>query len=196
MKKIISLLVVLTVVLSALGAVSFAQESNVDAQMRVMTAEDNALNNIPDEMKERVLDLMDNGVTVYYGEGTTSPSYLNTAVLTRSIPTAVTNLPASAAVFDYDMTYGNVYYSPSLLRATQACKMKIYRTCTTGESAHMINLKVIDKTTGGTVFNNDVTVDYPGTTLSIPLTASHDYYIVTTPLTSGSTKIAYVISGE
>ena len=192
MKKMVSLLIALTMVF---GVVSFAKNMEMGSGMRIVTREDKAFNDMSDDVREQVMELMNQGITVYYGAGTTSPDYLNSATLARNIPTAITNLPASAALFDYDMVYGNVYYSPSLLRATQACTMKIYRTCTIDENPHSINLKVVDKTAGNTIFDNDVTVDYPGTTLSIRLEAGHDYYIITTPLATGTSKIAYVISG-
>lgn len=127
-----------------------------------------------------------NGGSIYYGIGTTSPNYMNENIITRGIPTDIVNLPSGGAVTDYNMIYGNTYYSPYLFNATSSCTMCIQRTCTPNYNPCNINFKIVDKSTGNIVYNDNLDVKVMATTDYISLTQSHQYYFIITPLDPGS----------
>lgn len=190
MKKIISIFAAIAIVVVSVIAVN---ANNIETIMSVNDVEQYGFN---EEVTEMLKNKILSGSKIYYGEGTTEPSYLNENTKTRSIPTDIVELPAYGATINYDMTYGNVYYSPYLFRATRACAMKIYRTSSISHEACRINLQVVDKTTNSVVFNNNLQVSESGAAFSVQLTASHEYYLITTPLSSGSSHVGYVITGE
>ncbi len=190
MKKIISLIVVLTLAVSSVLCIHAANGANI------LTMSAIELSGLSDEISNMLKDKIENGETIYYGQGTTNPDYLNENVKTRGIPTDRISLPSGGGFFSFDMEYGNVYYSPYLLYAESACTMKLYRTCTVKNDPCNINLQVFDKTTDTMVFSNDLYVDETGATLSIPLSATHEYYIITAPLTAGESHVTFVVSGE
>lgn len=189
MKKIISLIVVLALAVSSVLCIQAANGANA------LTVSDIEQSGLSDEISNMLKDKIENGETIYYGEGTTNPDYLND-VKTRGIPTDVVNLSSGSSFFSFDMEHGNVYYSPYLLYAQSSNTMKLYRTCTVNNDPCNINLQIVDKTTDRVVFSNDLYVDETGATLSIPLTATHEYYIITTPLTAGESHVTFVVYAE
>ncbi len=191
MKKTISLLLMVALTITSMICV---QASDFNAKF--LNVNEVEQYNFSDDVTEMIKSKIENGEKVYYGEGTTNPSYLDENVNSRAIPTEVVNLPASGAVFDYNMEYGNVYYSPFLFRATSSCTMRIHRTCTINNEPCNINLQIIDKTTDRVIFDNDLHVSVEGYTLSVPLTATHQYYLITTPLDAGESHVSLYVYGQ
>lgn len=191
MKKLLSLLLVFALAISMMMCV---QASDFGAQL--LSADEIEEYSFSDEVAQMIKNKIEDGGQVYYGVGTTTPSYLNENINSRAIPTEIVNLPSSGAVFDYDMEYGNVYYSPFLFKATSSCSMKIHRTCTINNDPCYINLQIVDKTTDRVVFDNDLYVNVDGYTLSVPLTATHQYYLITTPLDAGESHVSFYVYGQ
>lgn len=191
MKKIISLLLI-----AALTVTSMVCAYASDFGPQLLNVNDVEQYNFSDEMTQMIKTQIENGGQVYYGQGTTTPDYLDENINSRAIPTEIVNLPSSGAVFDYDMEYGNVYYSPYLFKATSSCRMKIYRTCTVNNDPCNINLQIVDKTTDRVVFDEDLYVNEDGYTMSYSLTASHQYYLITTPLDSGESHVSFYVYGQ
>jgi len=191
MKKLISLLLI-----AALAITSMVCAYAADSGPQVLNPNELDQYNFSSEITEMIQTQIENGGQVYYGQGTTTPDYLNENTNSRAIPTDIVNLPSSGAVFDYDMEYGNVYYSPYLFKATASCRMKIYRTCTINNDPCYINLQLVDKTTNSVVFDEDLYVNEDGYTLSYSLIATHQYYLITTPLDPGESHVSFYVYGQ
>ncbi|HIW58217.1 MAG TPA: hypothetical protein H9685_08590 [Firmicutes bacterium] len=195
MKKIISFFIILVITISSAVCVQAeSNNDNVEPKILSLSNDIDIINRFPTDMANQIIEKINSGEKVYYAEGTTTPDYLFNN--TRSVPTSIWTLPGGSVVFDFDMQYGNTYYSPWLFRATSSCTMRINRTCTYGNDTCQINLKVMDKTTNRAIFDNDLYVYLNGTVLSIPLTQSHDYYLVVTPLTQGSSHVSFLVNGQ
>lgn len=74
--------------------------------------------------------------------------------------------------------------------------MKIYRTSGTGTAGN-INLKIINKTElGEIVYDQNLPMSYNGGTTYIDVVEGNLYYMKVTPLASGQTYAAFVVSQE
>ena len=193
MKKLFSILITITLIISSFSYVYAL--GNDDNTVTTLTNTNGLLDVFPDEIIDMINEKINNGETVYYGKGTTNPIYLSNQSIIKSNSDEC-RIPDSGGGFDFDMQYGNTYYSPFTIRATTSCDMKIYRTCTIKNDPCQINLKIIDTQTNTTIFDNDLYVDVIGTTLTIPVTGGHQYYMVVTPLTNGFSHASFYVYGE
>ena len=190
MKKIVSLLVV--VAITAASFCVYAAGNNM-AKLSVEKAE---TYNFSADVETLIKNKLENGDEIYFGEGTTTPEYLKQTGSMRSIPTEIITLPDDGGVFSFKMQYGNVYYSPFLFKAISSCSMKIHRAYNSDYGPCNINLQLVDKTTDTVIFDNDVYVGTGGATSTIPLTNSHQYYIIVTPLDAGRTGVNFYVYGQ
>ncbi len=189
MKKIISMVLALGLVSLIMLGVCANTNSEMDT---IVSIEDERLAGFTDEMLEYAQSKLASGGKIYYGEGTTTPSYLNAQ--TRGIPTEESYLQENAHAFNFTMTQGNVYYSPWIFCATSNADMKIFRTSATGPSCN-INLQIIDITgQPTTVFNQNLPLSQNGATSYVDMVYGHKYYMKVTPLTAGETYAAFLVS--
>ncbi len=186
MKKTISIFTIFAILIVSVFCV-YATGNNAD----ILSINDVDSYGFSEEITQMIKNKIQSGGTIYKGEGTTTPDYLKT----RSISSTIVNLPGPGATFDFEMENGNTYYSPFTFKANSSCTMKIHRTASWSYEPCNINLK-IKTTLGNTVFNADLNVPSDGTTLSFPITAGEQYYLVTEPLDSGESYIAYYVYGE
>lgn len=191
MKKILYIALIFTL---SIGLISSVQAHNIN-NIETLDSNNEKIDMYSKDVSDALHSIINNGGKIYYGQGTTSPSYLNSHI-TRSIPTDEAALPSSGGVFDFTMAYGNTYYSPFLFVAEEDCIMKIHRTCSYDYDSCKINLIVKDFTTGGEVFNGNLNVSVPGTYTNINITEGHKYYLIVTPLTSGTSFASFVVTGQ
>lgn len=189
MKKIVS------ITLSFLLILSLSSFISANGNLVALTTEDIEKSGFSQEIKDMISQKIENGEVVYRGTGTTAPDYLNKSIKTRSISSDVIRLPSNSATFDFDMEYGNTYYSQFTFKATTNCSMNIYRNCGYNGTPCRINLQVVE-VDGATIFNENVTVNQTGTTLSIGISSGKEYYIQITPLDIGETYASFYVYGS
>jgi len=88
MKKLISLLLI-----AALAITSMVCAYAADSGPQVLNPNELDQYNFSSEITEMIQTQIENGGQVYYGQGTTTPDYLNENTNSRAIPTDIVNLP-------------------------------------------------------------------------------------------------------
>lgn len=183
MKKIVSLFAIFALLISTTLCV---YGDSAGSSTYILKSTDSVISEFSPKIANMIREKIDSGATVYYGEGTDTPVPINTVV----------NLPASGATIDFNMSYGNTYYSPYTFYATENCDMQIYRTCGEWHNPCNIKLTVYDETLGKEKFSKNLDVDKEGATISIYLSKGHSYSFYVDPLTAGESHVAFYVYGE
>lgn len=171
MKKIFSTIVVLLVTL-------FSINSFATGDLRELSYDDIALDSFGSDFKQLVNEKIQDGMIVYYGEGQELNASLPFSV--RAFSQTV-NLPSSGTVFTFDFnSIGQTLTSPCVFNVTSNCTMKVSMTSTQWEPSSMVKIKIVDQTTGKTIYNENEYFEPVNNILSISVTAGHKYYITGT----------------
>ena len=193
MKKFISLFVALILVVSTVLCVHAKISS---AKMETLKIDDAKISMFSSQTIDALRKKIEAGGNIYYGKGTSTPSYLSESAKTSRASSDIVYLPSGAAVIDFEMQYGNTYYSQYTFQATSTCNMLIDRTCSSNYPPCNIKLRVIDKTANVTICEGDLPVNYESTVLSVPLVAGHEYYLEVSPNTTGESFVSFVVYGR
>ncbi|MBE5039234.1 hypothetical protein [Ructibacterium gallinarum] len=171
MKKIFSLFIILSVITFSFSI--FATE-----ELKELSYNDVILNNFNSEFKTLINEKIQEGMKIYYGEGTE----INQTIFgnTRSFSQTI-NLPESGTVFSFNFSsIGQTLTSPCLFNVTSNCTMKVSMTSTEWKDSSVVRIKIIDQTTGQTIYDENEIFEPVNNILSINVNAGHKYYVTGT----------------
>lgn len=161
--------------------------------LRELTYNDEILDRYDIGMKNLINDKIESGMQIFYGDGITiQPTDLKRA---RAFTNTI-NLPGSGINYDLKFTsIGQTITSPCLFYATSNCTMKIYMSSTIKYDPSEIIIKVIDQTTGRTIYSETEYFEEVHNILPLSLTRGHSYYITATS-TQLPSNAALLVMGE
>ena len=193
MKKIIAAICAFTIL-----AVSSAFAADIQ-DSRITSQDDQRISHLSGEMAEVLKEKIAAGADIYYGKGVKESD--NSTYSSDQVTIDTVKLPESAAVFDFDMEYGDgPYRSPYWFEATKDCNMVVWRNEGSREdgynSSFKVNFQLYCDDDSDFVYSRTYSVSSNQVRTYIPLEKGKRYRIYVTPLTEGLSWLNLLISGE